>query len=124
MFPNIPDKKEITLSSEIENLIEELPQGSNQRVEEIVSILEGVLSKIECKFPTENDDVAYECLNIPRAKDLIVQIRAWNESDNVLKDTDRKRNNSESGVNIINKLSKELKIVFKQIPIVNTDFNQ
>ena len=110
------------MSSEIENLIEQLPQGSNQRVEEIASILEGVLSEIECKFPTENDDErAYECLNVPRAKDLIVLIRAWNESDNVLKASDREVNNRESGDDIINKLSKELKIVFKQIPLVNTD---
>jgi len=111
------------LPSQIENLIDELPQASRQRVEEIVTILEGVLSEIECKFPTEEDDErAYECLNIPEAKDIIVLIRAWNERDNVLNAGDRK--NSKGGVTIIDKLSKELKIVFEQIPLVNTGFNQ
>jgi hypothetical protein len=111
------------LPSQIENLIDELPQASRQRVEEIVTILEGVLSGIECKFPTEDDDErAYECLNIPEAKEIIVLIRAWNERDSSLKARDRK--NSENGVTIINKLAKELKIVFKQIPLVNTGFNQ
>jgi hypothetical protein len=117
---NIPDKKEITLPSEIESLIEELPQASNRRIEEIVSILEGVLSEVECKLPTENDDErAYECLNIPRAKDIIGLIRTWNERDNILKASDGKGNISENGVVIISKLSEELKIVFKQIPLLS-----
>ena len=92
------------MTGEIENLIEELPQASNQRVKEIASILEGVLSDIECKFPIEDDsDNAYECENIPKAKELIALVRDWN---------DRGR---ESGIKVINKLSKELKTTFKQI---------
>jgi hypothetical protein len=114
--------REITLSSKIEYLIDELPQASRQRVEEIVTNLEGVLSKIECKFPTEDDDErAYVCLNIPKAKDIIVLIRAWNESDNALKARGGKGKN---GVKAINKLLNELKIVFNQIPLVNTGLNK
>ena len=78
--------------SEIENLIDELPQASKQRVEEIVTILEGVLSDLECKYPIEDDsDSAYECQNIPKAQELIVLVRAWNESDGELKTGDRKK---------------------------------
>jgi len=107
---------EIAMTGEIENLIDELPQASNQRVEEIVSILEGVLSDIECNYPIEDDpDSAYECQNIPIAKELIVLVRAWNESDEELKTGDRKREDWESGIKIINKLSKELKTAFNQI---------
>jgi len=108
------------MTDKIKNLIDELPQASNQRVEEIATILEGVLSDIECKFPTEDDtDSAYECLNIPEAKELIVRVRAWNESDGELKTGDRKRVGRESG--IINGLSKELKTTFNQICLVSTD---
>jgi len=91
-----------------------LPQASNRRIEEIATILEGVLSDMECNSPTEdNADFAYECLNIPKAKELIVLVRAWNESHGELKTGDRKREDRESGV--INGLSKELKITFNQI---------
>jgi hypothetical protein len=107
---------EITMTVEIENLIDELPQASNRRVEEIAAILEGVLSDIECNSPTEdNADSAYECQNIPKAQELIVLVRAWNESDEELKTGDRKREDWESGIKIINKLSKELKTAFNQI---------
>lgn len=100
-------------TSKIENLISELPHSSNQRVEEIVLILEGVLSDIECQFPDEDDtDRAYECQNIPKALDKIALIRAWNARDLGFK---------ESG---IDKLSEELKIIFEQIPLVNTDFDK
>jgi len=102
------------LISEIENLIDELPQASKQRVEEIVTILEGVLSDLECKYPIEDDsDSAYECQNIPKARELIVLVRAWNESDGELKTGDRKREDREIG--IINRLTKELKTTFNQI---------
>jgi D-alanine-D-alanine ligase-like ATP-grasp enzyme len=98
------------LTSEIEVLINELPQASNRRVEEIASILEGVLSDIECDFPVEDDtDSAYECQNIPKAQELIVLIRAWNVRDR------------ESGIKIINTLSEELKTTFNQICLVSTD---
>ncbi|MBW4055056.1 MAG: hypothetical protein HIU83_06600 [Proteobacteria bacterium] len=97
------------MTSKIENLINELPQASNKRVEEIVAILEGVLSDIECKLPTEDDtDSAYECQNIPKAKNVIALIRAWNARD-------KKKEVGESEFKIINKLSKELKISFTQI---------
>ncbi len=110
------------MTGKIENLINELPQASNQRVEEIATILEGVLSDIECKFPTEDDsDSAYECQNIPQAKELIVLVRAWNESDEELKTGGRKREDWDSGIKVINKLSKELKTTFHQICLVNTD---
>ena len=100
--------------SEIENLIDELPQASKQRVEEIVTILEGVLSDLECKYPIEDDsDSAYECQNIPKAQELIVLVRAWNESDGELKTGDRKKEDREIG--IINRLTKELKTTFNQI---------
>lgn len=100
--------------SEIENLIDELPQASKQRVEEIVTILEGVLSDLECKYPIEDDsDSAYECQNIPKAQELIVLVRAWNESDGELKTGDRKKEDREIG--IMNRLSKELKTTFNQI---------
>jgi len=111
------------MTGEIGNLIDELPQASKQRVEEIATILEGVLSEIECKFPSEDDaDSAYECQSIPKAKELIVRVRAWNvkdnaliESDGELKTGDRKREGRESGIEIINDLSKELKTTFNQI---------
>jgi hypothetical protein len=94
------------LNSKIENLIDELPQASNKRVEEIVTILEGVLSDIECKSPIEDDsDRAYKCENISKAQEIILLIRAWNI----------KREDSESEINKINKLSKELKLIFNQI---------
>ncbi len=97
------------MTREIENLIDELPQASNKRVEEIVAILEGVLSDIECKLPTEDDtDSAYECQNIPKAKNVIALIRTWNARD-------KKKEVGESEFKIINKLSKELKITFTQI---------
>lgn len=111
------------MTGKIENLIDELPQASNQRIEEIVTILEGVLSDIECKFPTEDDsDSAYECENIPIAKELLVLVRTWNESDENLKTEARKREDWDSGIKIINKLSKELKTTFNQICLVSTDF--
>ena len=115
MSMEICDRKmEITMTGKIKNLIDELPQASNQRVEEIATILESVLSDIECKFPSEDDsDSAYECQNIPKAKELIVLVRAWNESNGELKTGDRKREDRESG--IINRLSKELKTTFNQI---------
>jgi hypothetical protein len=92
------------MTGEIENLIDELPQASNQRVEEIAAILEGVLSDIECNSPTEDDaDSAYECQNIPKAQELIALVRAWNESDGELKTGDRKREDRESGIKVINK---------------------
>ena len=110
------------MTGEIENLIDELPHASNQRVEEIASILEGVLSDIECKYPIEDDsDSAYECENIPIAKELLVLVRAWNESDEELKTGDRKREDWDSGIKIINKLSKDLKTTFHQICLVSTD---
>ena len=118
-------KKEIKLTSEIENLIDELPQASYQRVDEIVLILEGILSEIECKLPTEDDyKKAYECLNISRAKDIIVLIKAWNESNKNLNTNEVVIKNNEIDINIINKLAKELKIMFQQIPLVNTAFNK
>lgn len=104
----------ISMTGKINNLIDELPQASNRRVEEIVTILEGVLSDIECKYPIEDDsDSAYECQNIPKAKELIVLVRAWNESDEELKAGDRKKEDRESG--IIKRLSKELKTTYNQI---------
>jgi flagellin-specific chaperone FliS len=94
------------LNSKIENLIDELPQASNKRVEEIVTILEGVLSDIECNIPIEDDsDRAYKCQNISKAQDIIVLIRAWNS-----KSEDR-----ESELKIMNNLVQELKTTFNQI---------
>ena len=105
----------ITVTGKIGNLIDELAQASNRRVEEIATILEGVISDIECKFPTEDDtNSAYECLNIPKAKELIMLVRAWNARD-------IKRENRESGIKTINELSKDLKTTFNQICLVNTD---
>ena len=106
------------MTGEIENLIDELPQASNRRVEEIAAILEGVLSDIECKSPTEDAaESAYECQDIPKAQELIELIREWNvreidlnESDGELKTGDRK-----SEIEMIHKLSKELKTTFSQI---------
>jgi hypothetical protein len=97
------------LTSEIENLIVELPQASNRRVEEIVTILEGVLSNVECNFPNENDaESAYECQDIPKAQEIIGLIRAWNARD-------REKDDRESEIKMIDKLSKELKTAFNQI---------
>jgi len=97
------------MTGEIENLIDELPQASNRRVEEIAAILEGVLSDIECKSPTEDAaESAYECQDIPKAQEIIGLIRAWNERD-------RERDDRESEIKMIDKLSKELKTVFNQI---------
>ena len=110
------------MTGKIENLIDELPQASNKRVEEIATILEGVLSDIECKYPSEDDsDSAYECQNIPEAKELIVLVRAWNESDEELKAGGRKRDDWDSGIKVINKLSTELKTIFSQICLVSTE---
>jgi len=110
------------MTGEIENLIDELPQASNQRVEEIATILEGVLSDVECNSPTEDDaESAYECQDIPKAQELIALVRAWNESDRELKTGDRIREDRESGIKVINKLSKELKTTFNQICHVSTD---
>lgn len=104
------------MTGEIENLIDELPQASNRRVEEIATILEGVLSDIDCNSPSEDDaDSAYECQNIPKAQELIALVRVWNESDGELKTGDRKREDGECGIKVINKLSKELKTTFNQI---------
>lgn len=104
------------MTGDIENLIDELPKASNQRVEEIATILEGILSDIECNYPTEDDsDSAYECQNIPIARELIVLVRAWNESDEELKTGGRKREDWDSGIKVINKLAKDLKTTFKQI---------
>ena len=102
------------MTGEIENLIDELPQASNRRVEEIVTFLEGVLSDIECRFPSEDDsDSAYECQNIPKAKELIALVKAWKVRDRVLKAGDKTGKDRERRK--INKLSKELKITFNQI---------
>ncbi|MGC2063719.1 MAG: hypothetical protein WA610_12135 [Thermodesulfovibrionales bacterium] len=102
------------MTGEIENLINELPHASGLRVDEIVSILEGVLHDIECRFPVEDDsDSAYECQNIPKAKELITLVRAWKVSDGELNTGDRKGKDREHMK--INKLSKELKITFSQI---------
>lgn len=110
------------MTIEIENIIDELPQASNRRIEEIVTVLEGVLSDIECKFPGEDDtERAYECENIPKAQELLVLVRAWNESNEELKAGDRKREDWESGMKVIHKLSKELKTTFHQIGLVSTD---
>lgn len=110
------------MTGKIENLIDELPQASNRRVEEIVAILEGVLSGIECKFPSEDDsDSAYECQNIPEARELLVLVRAWNESDEELKTGGRKRVDWDSGIKVINKLSTELKTIFSQICRVSAE---
>lgn len=104
------------MTSKIENIIDELPRASNRRVEEIVSILEGALSNIECKYPIEDDTgSAYECQNIPKAEEIIVLIRAWNERYGELMAGDRKSEDRESEISIINSLSKELKTTFKQI---------
>jgi len=104
------------LTSEIENLIEELPQASIKRVEEIVTILEGVLSDVECKFPSEDDtDTAYECQIIPDALEKIALIRTWNASGIESKERE---------IKTINRLATELNILFKQIPLVNTDSDQ
>jgi hypothetical protein len=105
---------EVTMTGEINNVIDELPQASKQRVEEIVTILEGVLSDIECKYPIEDDsESAYECENIPKTKELIVLVRAWKIRDGELKAGDKKGKDRERRK--INKLSKELKITFSQI---------
>ncbi|MDD2582293.1 MAG: hypothetical protein PHR66_09905 [Desulfuromonadaceae bacterium] len=104
------------MTGEIENLIDELPHASSRRVEEIASILEGVLSDIECNYPIEDDsDTAYECQNIPIAKELISLVRAWNESDEKLRTEDRKSEDWDRRSKVINKLSKELKTRFNQI---------
>ena len=104
------------MTGEIENLIDELPQASNQRVEEIASILESALSDIECNYPIEDDsDSTYECENIPKAKELIVLVRAWNKSDEELNTGYRKREDWDGGIKVINKLSEELKTTFNQI---------
>lgn len=101
--------------SKLYNLIDELPRASNQRVEEIVTILEGVLSDIECNFPVEDDsDSAYECENIPKAQELIALVREWNAEERI-------RDHRESGGKNINELSKELKTTFYQIWLVSTD---
>jgi len=106
------------LTNKIENIIHELPQASHQHVEEIVTILERVLSEIECKFPTEEDtDLAYECQYIPKAKDIILRIRAWNAGDS-------KSEDGESRLKMIDTLSSELLITLNQIPLVSTDLNQ
>lgn len=98
------------MTGEIENLIDEFPQASNRRVEEIASILEGVISDIECRYPSEEDtDSAYECQNIPKARGLIELVRAWNV---------REGEGREGG---INKVSKDLKTTFHQLCLVSTD---
>ena len=110
------------MTGKVASLIDEFPQASNRRVEEIATILESVLSDIECKYPTEEDtDSAYECQNIPKAKELLVLVRAWNESDEELRTGDRKREDWENGIKIIHKLSEELKTTFHQICLVSTD---
>ena len=97
------------MTGEIENLIDELPQASKQRVEEIATILEGVLSDRDCNFPSENDaESAYECQDIPKAQEIIGLIRAWNVRD-------REKDDRESEIKMINKLSRELKTAFNQI---------
>ncbi|MBK5275536.1 MAG: hypothetical protein JJE30_10850 [Desulfuromonadales bacterium] len=106
------------MTNTIEDLLSELPQASRQRVEGIVTILERVLSDIECKFPAEDDaDIAYECECIPKARDIILRIREWNARD-------RTREDGEGSMKIINTLSSELIITLNQIPLVNTDLDQ
>lgn len=102
------------MTNDIENLIDELCHGSNRRVEEIVTILDGSLSDIKCNFPTEDDiDSAYECQNIPKAEELIDLIKAWNARN-------RTGEERESSNMTINNLSRELKTTFKQISLVNS----
>ncbi len=97
------------LTDGIENLINELPQASSQRIEEIVSILEDALSDVECKYPTEDDtNEAYECQYIPQALHLIAQIKEWNKSKN-------------ERIETLCELSDDLKTILEQIPIVNND---
>ncbi len=104
------------MTGKIENLIDELPQASNRRAEEIASILEGVLSDIECRLPTEDDtNSAYECENIPKARELLVLVRAWIKSDGELKTGNMAREAWDSGIKVIHTLSKELKTTFNQI---------
>jgi len=96
------------VTGKIVNIIDELPHASKQRVEEIVALLEGFLSDRECTFPIEDDsDSAYECANIPKARELIARVSAWNANGGELK-----AGESESG---IHNLSKELKATFNQI---------
>jgi hypothetical protein len=103
---------EDAMTNEIENLLHELPQAPRQRVEEIVTIIESVLSEIECKFPTEDDtDIAYECQYILKSKNIILCVREWNARDSKREAT-------------IHELSSELMITLNQIPLVSTDLNQ
>jgi hypothetical protein len=96
------------VTGKIGSIIDELPQASKQRVEEIVAFLEDVLSDIECAFPIEDDsDSAYECANIPKARELIARVSAWNANGGELKGGERERG--------IHSLSKELKSTFNQI---------
>lgn len=104
------------MTGEMENLIDELPKASNRRVEEIVTFLDGVLSDIECRFPSEDDsDSAYECENIPKARELLVLVRAWNESEGELKAGDGTREHWDRGSKEMNTSLKELKIIFNQL---------
>ena len=96
------------MTGKINDVINELPLASTQRIEEILIVLENILSDIECNMPTEEDtDEAYVCQNIPKAKGIIESIRTINSQVT--------GEDVESTANIVKSLSAELNSVFCQI---------
>ena len=91
------------LICEIEELIKELYQASKSRVQEIISLLEGELSRREIESPAkdmaewakeegveaEEDalDNAHECQHIPKAREILSKIRQMSESELSLTNT-------------------------------------
>jgi len=97
------------VSNTTRDLIEELPHASTQRVEEILTFLEDVLSAVPCKLPTEEDsDEAYECQNIPRTKEIMLLVRKMTAEDGEV-------DNIKGKTKAISALSTELISHFSQI---------
>jgi hypothetical protein len=96
------------MTGKINNVINEIPLASRQRIEEILLELENILSDIECNLPTEEDtDEAYVCQNIPKAKGIIESIRTLNSQV--------PEEDVESTADMVKSLSAELNAVFCQI---------
>ena len=96
------------MTGKINDVINELSLASTQRIEEILIVLENILSDIECNMPTEeNTDEAYVCQNIPKAKGIIESIRTINSQVT--------GEDVESTANMVKSLSAELNSVFCQI---------
>ncbi len=100
------------MTSKIEELIDELGYADQRRIAEITTQLEGVITGIECKLPSEDDaGSSYECQNIPQAREVLRRIIARSTSNSA------RDNASEQEPASLNDLTENLKRLIRQIPL-------